>query len=158
MFALRTGLPLGALLAATVAACGASEGNSTEEKNAYVRRINAAQRTYAVTVANVKKSITPSSTPRQDQRTIERFQDAITDIIRNLRTIKVPSDVRREHGLLVAAMTGFGKDIAATARTLRRPTIQAVAEAQRMLGAATITVNTKLAAARGAINRRLRAT
>ena len=154
----RIGLPLAALLSAALAACGASEGNSAEDKNAYVERINAAQRTYSVTVTNVKRSVTPKSTPRQDQRTIENFRAAIADIIENLQTIKVPSDVRGEHALLVAAMNGFGKDIARVATTLRRQTSQAVVEVQRMLGAATITVNTKLATAREAINRRLGST
>lgn len=159
MSALRIGWPLGALLvSAALVACGAAEGNSTEDKNAYVERINAAQRTYAMTVTNVKKSVTPTSTPRQDRRTIERFQTAIAEILETLRTIKVPSDVRKEHGQLVAVFTRLDKDIALAAKTLRERTVQAVAEAQRLLGAATVTVNTKLATARQAINRRLRAT
>ncbi|MDX6692032.1 MAG: hypothetical protein QOG15_3489 [Solirubrobacteraceae bacterium] len=159
MFALRRIAPLiaGLLACAALAACGASKGNTTEDKNTYVKQVNAAVNTFASTVTTVSKSITPASSTSEDRRTIRRFEAAIKDVIGTLQTIKVPSDVGREHGQLVAAMTGFGKDIAAAGRAMRTQTISAIAEGQRELGAATITVNAKIRTATDAINTRLRA-
>lgn len=154
----RIGLLLAALLScAALAACGTSDGNSTKDKNNYVGQVNAAVNTFATTVTNVSKSITPDSSTREDRRTIKRFQDAIKNVIGTLKTITVPGDVSKEHGMLVAAMTGFGKEIAAAEKAMHRQTISAISEGQRKLGAATITVNTKIRAATDAINTRLRA-
>lgn len=153
----RFGLSVAALLAcATLGACGSSEGNSTEDKNAYVEQVNAAVNTFASTVTDVSKSITPDSSTRQDRRTISRFENAIHVVIGTLRMIKVPSDVRKEHGMLVSAMTGFREEIADAGKALRTQTTRAVADGQRKLGAATITVNEKIRTATKAINTRLR--
>jgi hypothetical protein len=158
MLALRTVLLLAALLAAAaLGACGASEGNSTEDKNTYVGQVNAAVTRFATTVTTVSQSITADSSRREDRRTITRFQGAIKDVIGTLETIAVPGDVTKEHGMLVAAMTGFGREIAAAAKAMRTHTISAIAEGQRKLGVATVTVNQKIQTATDAINTRLRA-
>jgi predicted small secreted protein len=150
-------LLVGLLACLTLAACGASKGNTTEDKNTYVKQVNAAVNKFATTVTAVSKSITPDSSTGQDRRTIRRFEAAIKDVIGTLETIKVPTDVGKEHRLLVAAMTGFGKEIAAAGRAMRTQTISAIAEGQRKLGAATITVNAKIRTATDAINTRLKA-
>jgi hypothetical protein len=159
MFALRRIAPLlaGLLAIAAVAGCGASQGNTTKDKNAYVKQVSAAVTKFASTVTNVSESITPASPTGEDRRTIRGFEAAIKDVIGTLQTIKVPSDVSKEHGLLVAAMTGFGKDIAAAGRAMRTQTVSAIAEGQRELRAATITVNAKIRTATDAINTRLKA-
>ncbi|MGH2841128.1 MAG: hypothetical protein ACRDKY_09945 [Solirubrobacteraceae bacterium] len=154
----KIGLLLTLLMAGlALAACGASEGNSKKDKNVYVKQVNLAVNNFAATVTDVSKSITPESSTREDRRTIRRFEGAIKDVVATLQTIKVPSDVRREHGLLVAAMNGFGKEISDAGRAMRTQTIRAIAEGQRKLGAATITVNAKIRSATDAINTRLRA-
>lgn len=155
---LRIGPLLTAFMAcAALGACGASEGNSTKDKNVYVEQINAAVKNFASTVTNVSKSITPESSTRQDRRSIQRFESAIDEVIGTLQTINVPDDVRKEHKMLLSAMTGFGKEIADAGKAMRTQTIRAVAEGQRKLGAATITVNAKIRGATDAINTRLRA-
>lgn len=154
----KIGLLLTVLMAAAaLGGCGASEGNSRKDKNLYVDQVNAAVTNFARTVTDVSKSITPDSSTREDRRTIRRFEAAIKDVVGTLQTIKVPSDVHKEHGLLVAAMNGFGQEIADAGKAMRRQTIRAIAEGQRKLGAASITVYAKIRSASDAINTRLRA-
>jgi len=149
---------LAVLLASTaLAGCGASKGNSTKDKNAYVTQVNAAVHTFASTVTDVARSITADSSTRQDRRTIQRFEAAIKNVVGTLQTIKVPSDVRNQHALLITAMTGFGKEVTAAGKAMRTQTISAIAEGQRRLGVATITVNNEIRVATDAINSRLRA-
>lgn len=150
-------LLVGLLACVALAACGASKGNTTADKNTYTKQVNAAVNTFVTSVTTVHKSITPVSSTGQDQRTIRRFKAAIKHVIGTLETIKVPSDVGKEHRLLVAAMTGFGKEIAAAGRAMRSQTISTIAEGQRELRAATITVNAKIRTATDAINTRLKA-
>jgi hypothetical protein len=150
--------PLLALLLSVGAlgGCG-DESNSTDAKNTYVGQVNAAVNQFATKVTNVAKSITKDSSTRQDRRTIKRFRAAIKDVVGTLETINVPGDVRKEHGMLVAAMTTFGRNVADAEKAMRRQTVSAVDAGQRELGAATITVNQRIRAATDAINTRLRA-
>lgn len=151
----RIGPLLGALLAA--GALGACGGTSAEDKNAYVDEINAALATYATTVTKTRSSITPDSSTAQDQRSFDRFEGAIKDVVATLKAIDVPADVGKEHDRLVGVFTGLGTDVARARVTMQTPTVRAQAEGQRLLGAATITANTKQDAARQAINEKLRA-
>jgi hypothetical protein len=152
-------LPRMAHVVAALAVCLALVGcgESTDDKNAYVEQVNTAVNRFATKVTDVSQSITKDSSTRQDRRTIKRFRAAINDVVRTLQTIKVPGDVREEHGRLVAAMTTFGSDVADAEKAMRRNTASAVDAGQRKLGAATITVNAKIRSATDAINTRLRA-
>jgi hypothetical protein len=151
----RIGTLLGALL--TCLALGACGGPTTDEKNAYVDKINAALSTYASNVTETRSSITTTSSPAQDDRSFDRFQKEIKRIIVTLRAIKAPAGVTREHASLIAVFTGLGDDVTEARRTMRTQTIRAQSEGQRLLGAATITANTKQDRARQAINDKLRA-
>jgi len=151
----RIGSFVGALMAVTaLAACG---GASAKDKNTYVDQINAALGTYATRATETRNSITPDSSARQDERSFDRFEGAIKEVITRLGAAKVPADVAKEHAKLVAVFTGLRDDVAEARRTLRTQTVRAQAEGQRLLGAATITANTKQDAARQAINAKLRA-
>ncbi len=150
--------PRTALLVVLLAACAAltaCEGTSADAKNAYVREINAAQDRFATSVTQATRLITPESSPAQDRRTFDRFQAAIVDVIGTLRAIEPPDDVEREHAQLIAALTGFADDIADARKSIRAHTTTAIAEGQRKLGAATITVNEKLRRVTEAINEKL---
>jgi predicted small secreted protein len=147
----RATLVVAALAAVALAACG----TDTEANNDYVRDVNAAQTTFATNVTRVSQRITPQSTPRQDQRTLERFQEAIDAVIARLRRIDPPDTVERDHARLVSAMSGFGADIAQANEALRSPTRTTLERAQQTISRATLTVNGRISAAIEAINRKL---
>jgi ABC-type phosphate/phosphonate transport system substrate-binding protein len=144
-------LAVAALAAVALGACGTDTGAN----NDYVRNVNAAQSTFATNVTRVSQRITPQSTPRQDQRTLERFQEAIAAVIARLRGIDPPAAVGPDHARLVAAMSGFGADIAEANEALRSPTRTTLERAQQTIGRATVTVNDRINAAISAINRKL---
>ncbi|MFP5361191.1 MAG: hypothetical protein ACLGI5_00500 [Thermoleophilia bacterium] len=156
--ALRTvslvALMLGAL---ALGACG-DEATSREEKNAYVSEVNAAQAAFANTVTTVSGEITSKSSPAQDRRTLERFETAIADVVKQLRAIEVPQDVEAEHQQLISAMTDFGAEISKATKALRDPDTRSIAEAQRAITTATQTVNGRIDAAIAAINSKLQST
>jgi hypothetical protein len=147
------------LLAVAVLALGACGGEDDQKaKNAYVGEVNAAQSEFANTVQTVSERITPKSSSRQDRKTLEEFQDAIADVVKNLRGIDVPDGVDSEHDQLVEAMSGFGDQIEQATVALRNPDSTKIAAAQRTIQTATQTVNLRIDAAIAAINSKLKRT
>ena len=143
-----------AVAALALAACGGEDDQKA--KNAYVGEVNAAQNEFADTVQTVSERITPKSSSSQDRKTLEQFQAAIADVVKNLRGIDVPDGVGSEHDQLVAAMSGFGDQIEEATTALRNPDSKKIAEAQRTIQTATQTVNLRIDAAIAAINSKLK--
>jgi FKBP-type peptidyl-prolyl cis-trans isomerase (trigger factor) len=151
---LRTAaLALLAFVGIALVACGGSEDR--EEKNAYVRQVNAAQAEFAQTVSTVSERITEESSSRQDRRTLEQFQTAIDDVVTDLKDIDVPGAVEAEHGQLVKAMTGFGSNIRGAISALSNPTQANIESARKTITTAAQTVNVRIQAAIAAINSKL---
>jgi hypothetical protein len=137
-----------------LAACGG--GTSTKDKNAYARKVNAAQQRFASTVRTVDQASGSKSSISRQQRTLKRFETAIQGVIKELKAIDAPSEVTSEHGKLVAVMTGFGTAIGQANDAIRNPTPQGIDLAKRRLAAATQSVNARVSAAIAAINAKLR--
>ncbi len=142
-----------AIAAIGLAACGGSDDQ--EAKNAYVSEVNAAQNEFATTVSTVSERITPKSSSRQDRKTLQQFEAAITKVVKNLGAISVPDGVQAEHDQLVGAMSGFGDEIAKATSALRNPDTRTIADAQKTIQTATQTVNLRIDAAIAAINSKL---
>jgi hypothetical protein len=138
---------------AVMAGCG---GTSTKEKNAYAREVNAAQQRFATTVSTVDQQSGSESSITRQQRTLRRFKKAIDSVVGDLRKIDPPSEVTKEHGRLVAVMSGFGKDIGQANDAMKDPTPEAIDLAKRRLATVTQSVNARVAAAIAAINVKLR--
>jgi len=136
-----------------IAACGGSD--EIEQKNAYVRQVNAAQTEFASNVTTVSAAITAKSSAKEDRATLKRFESAIKDVVGDLENISVPADVTVEHRRLVSAMKAFGIDIASANAALSNPTTRTLDQAQQRISSATQTVNTKIDAAIAAINTKL---
>ena len=141
-----------AFAALALAACG---GDDRKEKNAYVEHVNDAQNNFAANVLTVSQRITNKSSSKQDRKTLEQFQAAIDDVVKELRAIKVPGSVTSEHKQLIAVMSGFGDEIKRATLALRNPDSRTIAEAQRTIQTATQTVNARIEAAIAAINSKL---
>ena len=144
------------LLALAALALGACGGNDDRDaRNAYVGKVNAVQNEFADTVRTVSEQITPKSSSKQDRKTLDQFQKAIADAVKNLKGIDVPDNVQSEHDQLVAAMSNFGRQIQEATAALQNPDSAKIAEAQRTIQTATQTVNLRIDAAIAAINSKL---
>jgi hypothetical protein len=106
-------------------------------------------------VRTVSERITPKSSSKQDRKTLDEFQKAIADAVKNLKGIDVPGGVQSEHDQLVAAMSTFGQQIEAATAALQNPDSRTIAQAQRTIQTATQTVNLRIDAAIAAINSKL---
>ncbi len=135
-------------------ACGGGD-DDRKAKNEYVREVNAAQSAFALTVDTVAQRITRKSSSRQDRKTLEQFQSAIEDVVKDLRAIEVPGSVQSEHDQLVTAMSGFGNQIKKANAALRNPTSRNIGDARNTIATATQTVNVRIDAAIAAINSEL---
>ena len=138
-----------------LAACGG--GTSTKEKNAYAEKVNAAQLKFSASVTTAKQQAGGNSFTQQ-RRTLRRFEIAIDAVVRDLRAIKAPSDVSKEHQNLTTVMTDFGKAIGDANAAMRDPSQRGVEEAKRRLQVATESVNARVSAAIAAINVKLKGT
>lgn len=129
------------LIAATaLAACG---GDNTE-KNAYIRELTAAQTQYQTNAKRIEADATPTSTPREDRRTLARFSAAIADTITALRAIKPPSQVTTEHKAFVDVFVTWHDDVARFTKAIAKPTRRGVRRAQRQIAVANQTFNQSL--------------
>lgn len=145
------------VLALGAGACGEQKGDTLEDKKAYVGKVNEVQTRFASEVTTVTTAYTATSTPGQDKKTLKGFETAIGAFVDELRAIKVPESLKAEHTQLVAAMSNYASDIAQANAALTNPTTRTLAEASDRIRTATQTVNTRLIAARNAINVKLKA-
>lgn len=139
------------VVAATLAACG----GATAAKNAYIRELTAAQTRYQATAKRIEAAATPTSTPRQDRRTLDRFGAAIADTIAALRRIDPPQKVVAEHNRFVDAFVTWHADIERFTAAIKHPTRRGVARAQRQIAAANAMFNRSLRRAGRSIDAKL---
>lgn len=145
------------LVAVALGACGAKEGDTADDKKAYVAKVNEVQERFASEITTVTTLYTAKSSPAEDQKTLKGFETAITSFVDELRGVKVPASLKAEHSQLVGAMSGYASDIAQANAALTNPTTRTLADASARIRTATQAVNTRLIAAREAINAKLNA-
>jgi hypothetical protein len=145
------------LVAVALGACGEKQGDTEQDKKAYVAKVNAVQERFASEVTTVTSQYTAKSSPDEDQKTLRGFETAIGSFVDQLRAIKVPVSLQAEHTQLVGAMSGYATDIQQATAALTNPTTRTLADASDRIRTATQTVNTRLIAAREAINAKLSA-
>lgn len=146
------------LLLTTLAlgACGGGSGD-VDEKNTYVRELNAAQSDFALSAEDISKRRVPDETSAKI-RLVQRFEGAIDEVVGKLRDIEVPRAVRPEHQQLIDVMTGFRADVRKLTQTYRGGDRDKVEAAVSAFSAARAQVGARVNAAIGAINSKLAAT
>jgi hypothetical protein len=145
------------LVAVALGACGEKEGDTAQDKKAYVAKVNEVQERFASEVTTVTTEYTAQSSTAQDKKTLKAFQTAISSFVDELRAIKIPASLKAEHTQLVGAMSGYASDIGQANAALTNPTTRTLADASERIRTATQMVNTRLGAARAAINAKLNA-
>lgn len=133
---------LATLLVAAIAQAGC--GGDNAEKNAYIRELTAAQMRYQASAKRIEADATPTSTPSQDRRTLDRFSAAIADTIAALRAIDPPPEAAAEHKAFVDVFVTWHDDVERFTEAIKHPTRRGVARAQRRIAAANATFNKSL--------------
>jgi hypothetical protein len=130
-----------ATLFIAVAALSACGGND-KETDRYIRELTAAQETYQRSAKRIEAGATPTSTPRQDRRTLDRFAAAIADTVAALRRIDVPPEVAAEHRRFVGVFVTWHADIVRFTAAIKNPTRRGLERAQRRIAIANQAFNT----------------
>lgn len=151
----RLRLTLVAILALGVVAVSGCE-KDTDEANAYVDAVNRAQNDFSSTFDGLSSQITATSTPRQDRRTLQRFQGAIDEVVAEMSAIEVPPEVASLHRRLVGEISRYGEELDKARKALRSTNSREIVAAQRELVSAVTSVSTKINRTIDAINRALR--
>ena len=145
------------LILAVVALGACGGGTSTNDKNAYARKVNAAQTKFASTVSTAAAEEAKGEQGlTRLQLTLRRFHTAVDGVVRDLRNIDAPSEVSTEHGQLVSVMSGYGDEIGRTIEEMRNPTPRVAERARQRLDVAQRSVTARVNAAIAAINVKLR--
>ena len=143
-----------ATLLVAVAALSACGGND-KETDRYIRELTAAQETYQRSATRIEAGATPTSTPREDRRTLDRFAAAITETVAALRRIDVPPEVAQEHRRFVGVFVTWHADIARFIAAIKNPTRRGIERAQRRIAVANQAFNSSIDRAATDINVKL---
>jgi hypothetical protein len=146
--------PVLAALALGVVVAGCGSDNKTA--NDYVDAVNQAQNDFAATFDRLRSRVTPTSTPEQDQKTLDGFKRAVDKVVRDLREVKAPDEVTGLHRELVAEISTYGTEIDKAKRTFAEGDSKAILKARTDFGTAVTRVNTRIQHTINAINQKLR--
>ncbi|MEA2393173.1 MAG: hypothetical protein QOJ82_1064 [Solirubrobacteraceae bacterium] len=145
-----------ALLLIALALVAAGCGGDTKASNAYVDAVNKAQNTFATSFDKLSSRITATSTPAQDQQTLEGFRQAVDRAVGDLRAIDVPEKVKPLHRRLVTEISAYGREIDRAKTAFDSSDPQAIVRAQTRLVTAVTRVSSQINATIDQINRKLR--
>jgi hypothetical protein len=145
------------LLLATLAlgACGGGS-NDVDNKNAYVRELNAAQSDFRSSAEEVSKQRVPGEDAGK-VRVVQQLAAAIDKLVATMRGIAVPGAVRAEHQQLIHTMTGFRADVQTLTQTFRAGDARKLRTGLAAFKAAQLQADTRVDATIAAINSKLTA-
>lgn len=152
------GLLLLLLLVAAVLAVAACGGNKTaEQRNAYADQVNRAQSNFAQSFRSLSRRITRTTTPGRGRRTLQGFEDAVDNVVTNLRRIDAPADLQPLHRRLISEIAGYGRAIHRAKLAFATGSPQRILRAQTALVDSTTAISARINDTIAAINRRLQA-
>jgi hypothetical protein len=131
-------------------------GGGTKASNTYVDAVNKVQNTFATTFDKLSNKITSTSTPAQDQRTLDGFAQAVDQAVGDLSAIDVPDKVKPLHRQLVNEISAYGREIDRAKTAFGSANSQEIVRAQTRLVSAVTRVSGQINATIDQINRRLR--
>jgi hypothetical protein len=131
-------------------------GSDNKAANDYVDAVNQAQNDFASTFDRLSTKVTPTSTPAQDQKTLDGFKRAVDKVVRDLRAVKAPDKVGGLHRELVAEISTYGTEIDKAKRTFAEGDSKAILKARTDFGTAVTRVNSQIQRTIAAINNKLR--
>jgi hypothetical protein len=147
-------LPL--LAAVAIGAVAAGCGTDTKAANDYVDAVNRAQNDFARTFDRLSSQITSTSSPEQDQRTLEGFRRAVDKVVGDLRAVQAPDKVKTLHDRLIAEISSYGEEIDKAKSAFVNGSPKQILKAQTDLYSAVTRVSGQINRTIDAINKKLR--
>jgi uncharacterized protein DUF6376 len=146
--AIMAALALGTVLAGC--------GSDNKSANTYVDAVNRAQNDFASTFDRLSSRITSTSTPEQDQKTLDGFKSAVDEVVGDLRAVEPPDKVENLHRQLVGEISNYGKEIDKAKSAFANGSPKAIIRAQTQLVTAVTRVSGQINRTIDAINKKLR--
>ena len=143
---------LAVLALVAVAGCG----SDNKSANNYVDAVNKAQNDFASTFDRLSSRITSTSTPQQDQKTLDGFKRAVDKVVVDLRAVEPPDRVKPLHAELVNEISSYGKEIDRAKKAFANGNPKAIIKAQTQLVTAVTRVSGQINRTIDAINKKLR--
>jgi hypothetical protein len=138
-----------------VTACGTDE--AAKERNTYADQVNRAQSNFARSFKSLSERITSTTTPGRGRKTLQGFEDAVDDVVVDLRRIDAPADLQPLHKELIDEIAGYGEAIHKAKEEFATGSPQRSERAQSDLVSATTSISARINRTIAAINRRLQA-
>ncbi len=147
---------LAALLATTavlgLSACGSDD---TEQRNAYADQLNRAQGDFAKSFRDLSGEITSTTTPGEGRKTLQGFEDAVDDVVSDLRRIEAPEGIGPLHKRLITEIADYGEEIRTAKEAYETRSPRKILEAQNALADATTAISGRINRTIAAINKGL---
>jgi hypothetical protein len=140
---------------AGLAACGGDK--AAQERNAYADQVNRAQSNFAQSFKSLSKRITRTTTPGRGRKTLQGFENAVDNVVTDLRRIDAPSDLQPLHRRLISEIAGYGRAIHRAKLAFATGSPQRILRAQSALVSSTTEISTRINRTIAAINQRLQA-
>src|ERR687885_2787193 len=150
-------IPVLLLVAAVLVLAACGQDKAAEQRNAYADQVNRAQSDFAQSFKSLSRRITKTTTPGRGRRTLQGFEDAVDDVVTDLRRIEAPSDVQPLHRRLIREISGYGREIHKAKLAFATGSPQRILRAQSALVSATTAISAQINRTIAAINRRLQA-
>ncbi len=146
-------IAIAAIFGAT--ACGADK--AAEQRNTYADQVNRAQNNFAQSFKSLSRRITATTTPGRGRKTLQGFEDAVDDVVVDLRRIDAPGDLQPLHRRLISEISGYGRAIHRAKLAFATGSPQRILRAQSALVTSTTAISERINKTIAAINRQLQA-
>jgi hypothetical protein len=150
MFA-RAAVLLALVLALAAAGCGSDDG-----RDGYVKALNKAQTGLAQRFTELQSRITPTSSAKQDERTLQAYESAVGTTVKDLRAIDPPAGFDALHRQFIGQVADYGTALRSTRSQLHGDDPRAILAAQSRLKTVVQQTGRRLNATIEAINKKLK--
>ena len=133
-------------------ACG---DDDTEQRNAYAEQLNRAQGDFARSFRDLSGEITSTTTPGQGRKTLQGFEEAVDDVVADLRRIQAPEGLGSLHNRLITEIADYGEEIRTAKEAYETRSPRKILEAQNALVDATTAISGRINRTIAAINKGL---
>jgi hypothetical protein len=154
---MRGVIPVLLLVAAVLGLAACGQDKRAEQRNAYADQVNRAQSNFAQSFKSLSRRITKTTTPGRGRRTLQGFEDAVDNVVTDLRRIDAPSDVQPLHRRLIDEIASYGRAIHRAKIAFATGSPQRILRAQSALVNSTTAISERINRTIAAINQRLQA-
>lgn len=141
-----------AIVLVALAGCG---GSGTKEKNAYVAAVNDAQQAFVAVVDQSASNLSANAPDDETARQLDSVGIGAAKVVRQLRAVDPPGDVKALHQRLIAEAQGLVTAFNGAADAYRSGIASRILDAKVQLSKDVARVNSQLNATIEALNRKL---